>query len=106
MAFAAGLLVASFFVSIAPPRIFRFSVEKNECDRMRRGKARISDIELQQLREENRRLLREVQMLREFHRDFDGAVDFEQPLPPGGVSDAVPPPPLPPRGPQRPAAGY
>lgn len=110
LAFAAGLFVASFFVSISPPAIRSFFNNSDNCERMRRGKIKISINELQQLREENERLRNEVQMLREFQIDSLGRDQINElqvpPLPPSGVSNLAPADRLTNRGPNRPAAGY
>lgn len=110
LAFAAGLFVASFFVSISPPSFRGFFRASEGCERMHRGKIRISVNELQELRDENQRLRNEVQMLREFLQDA-GSREMapELGLPPieqkADAANALPPSKVS-AGPRRPAAGY
>ncbi|MER3430913.1 MAG: hypothetical protein C4325_06350 [Blastocatellia bacterium] len=69
LTFAAGLFVASFFVSISPPSFRSFFRPSEGCEKMHRGKIRNPVNELRDLRDENERLRNELQLLREFYRD-------------------------------------
>jgi uncharacterized protein YlxW (UPF0749 family) len=84
LTFSLGLLVASFFVTIAAPR-FNFKNRNHRCREYRENyRLRMENKSLRQDNESLKRQLEDNQM--KTSRDFD-ADDFVAPLPP-------PPPPL------------
>lgn len=88
LTFAAGLFVASFFVSITPDFNWensRPAYRTRECRRMK--------AELRELREENNRLKQQV----EIHMTID-TMDWQNAVPPVPVE--APQPPMPPRSPR------
>jgi hypothetical protein len=91
--FALGLLVASFFVTVASPN---FSFTRHRGSRHQRYHRQM-EFENQRLREENLRLKRAVQDISEMKaNEGTDKIKFE-----GTINDLVPPPP--PIAPARPA---
>jgi cell shape-determining protein MreC len=86
LTFAAGLLVASFFVTVAAPS-FQFNKREGKYKKFRYLKN-----ENQRLRRENQRLKRQLAQREALNSDFE--LNFDVP----------PPPPLPPMPPPPPAA--
>jgi len=84
--FAAGLFVASFFVSLAAPNFTGFRRGSHKMREYRKVK-----MEAEQLRRENRRLKRELEELRS---ERSVTIEKTEPLAEVDVF-AVPPPPLP-----------
>lgn len=97
LTFAAGLFIASFFVSIAAPNL---NFQRGGGSYKMRDYKRMK-IENEELRRENSRMKRELDALK---WNTDGT-DFEYsvPAPPDFDIDAPPPPP-PPRAPRVPRA--
>lgn len=90
LTFAAGLLIASFFVPVTGPN-FRFGRRRQmhmEYDRQR-------DEQIQKLREENIDLKVRLDGIRDSRSSSDGTEDLN--VPP--VLDEIPPPPMPPKHP-------
>ena len=85
LTFAAGLFVASFFVSVTPDfnwQNTRPSYRSRECRHMK--------VELRELREENERLKQQIEV-----RTTIYAMDWQNSVPPVPVE--APQPPLPPK---------
>jgi len=89
-AFAAGLFIASFFVSIASPS-FSFSRKANKCREMRQLRS-----ELDRVTRENSELRRQVEGLQNSKMTVVGDTDFSS------FELDAPPPPPPPRAPRHP----
>jgi len=106
LTFAAGLFIASFFVTIAAPT-FQFKnrgwrVNHRQYDRQR-------EVEIQQLREENMRLKSEAQLKVDkftgtYQMSKDGSaklLKYEATINGERIDDLVPPPPPAPLAPSR-----
>jgi hypothetical protein len=93
LTFAAGLFIASFFVTLSFPR-FRPGDRRSN----RAIKVQQMEMEIEQLREDKMRLLRENQELRNARPD---GIDWDVPPTPAFDGEIPPPPPPPaPRAPR------
>ena len=88
LTFAAGLFLASFFVSVALP-----SFERSQRSTRRFGECKRMQFELERLRDENQRMRREM----DFHNLGPAHLNIPD-VPP--VTLEVPAPPPPPRAPR------